>query len=177
MHLEEEVHARDHHDDQHDGEHDARPLAHLPCRHRGKHQEGDVGQVRREPHRHDNPATEVSHRVVDGISLIGPHHVELADHQGGVPTGIGSDPLRGQSTGPLAALPRGVARKLADELANGPTVALGVMRSLLFESVNRSFDSQLEMEASSVAVTSRTKDNVAAMRTFGTREKPGFTGT
>jgi 2-(1,2-epoxy-1,2-dihydrophenyl)acetyl-CoA isomerase len=69
------------------------------------------------------------------------------------------------------------ARELADELANGPTVALGAMRSLLFESINRSFDSQLEMEADGVAVTSRTKDNVAAMRAFGTREKPEFTGT
>jgi 2-(1,2-epoxy-1,2-dihydrophenyl)acetyl-CoA isomerase len=69
------------------------------------------------------------------------------------------------------------ARQLADELANGPTVALGVMRSLVFESIGRSFDNQLEMEAQGVAVTSRTKDNVAAMRVFGTKEKPEFTGT
>ena len=68
------------------------------------------------------------------------------------------------------------ARRTAQEYADGPTVALGVMRRLILDSDARSFDEQLEAELRGVAVTSRTKDNVAAMRVFGSKEKPVFTG-
>jgi len=71
---------------------------------------------------------------------------------------------------------RQAARRIADEFASGPTVALGVMRRLIIDSEQRSLDEQLEAEARGVAITSRTKDNVAALRVFGTKTTPEFTG-
>jgi len=71
---------------------------------------------------------------------------------------------------------RDAARRAAMEFAEGPTIALGVMRRLILDADRRSFDEQLEAELRGVAVTSRTKDNVAAIRLFGSKEKPVFTG-
>jgi 2-(1,2-epoxy-1,2-dihydrophenyl)acetyl-CoA isomerase len=72
---------------------------------------------------------------------------------------------------------RAAARRVADEFAAGPTVALGLMRRLLLDSDRRSFDEQLEAELKGVAVTSRTKDNAAAISLFGSKTKPEFTGS
>jgi 2-(1,2-epoxy-1,2-dihydrophenyl)acetyl-CoA isomerase len=72
---------------------------------------------------------------------------------------------------------RAAARRVADEFATGPTVALSVMRRLIVDSDRMSLDEQLEAELRGVAVTSRTKDNVAAISVFGTKTKPEFTGT
>jgi 2-(1,2-epoxy-1,2-dihydrophenyl)acetyl-CoA isomerase len=71
---------------------------------------------------------------------------------------------------------RDAARRVAQEFAEGPTVALGVMRRLVLDADRRSFDEQLEAELRGVAVTSRTKDNVAAISNFGSKTKPAFTG-
>lgn len=79
-------------------------------------------------------------------------------------------------TAPAAVFAQ-AARRIAEEFANGPTVALGVMRRLIIDSEQRSLDEQLEAETRGVAVTSRTKDNVAAMRVFGTKTKPEFIGS
>jgi 2-(1,2-epoxy-1,2-dihydrophenyl)acetyl-CoA isomerase len=68
------------------------------------------------------------------------------------------------------------ARRVADEFAAGPSIALGAMRRLIIDSDGRGFDEQLEAEVRGVAVTSRTKDNAAAMRLFGSRTKPDFIG-
>ena len=78
-------------------------------------------------------------------------------------------------TAPAAEF-RAAARRVADEFATGPTVALGIMRRLIIESEQCGLDAQMEAEARGVAVTSRTKDNVAAMQVFGTKTKPDFTG-
>ena len=78
-------------------------------------------------------------------------------------------------TAPAAEF-RAAARRVADEFASGPTVALGVMRRLIMDADRRSFDEQLEAELKGVAVTSRTKDNVAAISLFGSKTKPAFTG-
>jgi 2-(1,2-epoxy-1,2-dihydrophenyl)acetyl-CoA isomerase len=69
------------------------------------------------------------------------------------------------------------ARAIADEFAAGPTVALARMRRLVFDSFEQGFDAHLEAEARGVAETSRTKDNLAALKVFGTKTKPEFTGT
>jgi 2-(1,2-epoxy-1,2-dihydrophenyl)acetyl-CoA isomerase len=68
------------------------------------------------------------------------------------------------------------SRRVADEFAHGPTVALGVMRRLWQESMTNSLDEHLELEARSVARTSRTKDNLAALKVFGRKDKPTFVG-
>lgn len=68
------------------------------------------------------------------------------------------------------------ARRLATEIANGPTIALIEMKRLLNESELRSLDEQLEAEARSVLITSRTKDNVGALAAMKSKEKPVFNG-
>lgn len=71
---------------------------------------------------------------------------------------------------------RAAARKLAEEYAEGPTVALSVMRRLLIDSDGASFDAHLEAEARGVRTTSRTKDNIAGVRAFGQKTKATFIG-
>jgi 2-(1,2-epoxy-1,2-dihydrophenyl)acetyl-CoA isomerase len=71
---------------------------------------------------------------------------------------------------------RAEADKIARDFANGPTVALGVMRQLFQQSFEQGLDAHLEAENRGVARTSRTKDNTAAIMNFGKKEKPVFTG-
>ena len=66
----------------------------------------------------------------------------------------------------VAAVLGGAARPAAGEEAD-------LLRAV---TLYASFDEQLEAELRGVAVTSRTKDNVAAIRLFGSKEKPLFTG-
>jgi 2-(1,2-epoxy-1,2-dihydrophenyl)acetyl-CoA isomerase len=68
------------------------------------------------------------------------------------------------------------ARAVAGEFADGPTLALGEMRRLIADGLRQEIDSAMEAEVRAVARTSRTKDNVAAMKVFGTKEQPKFTG-
>lgn len=68
------------------------------------------------------------------------------------------------------------ARKIADEFATGPTIALGVMRQLFQRGPENSLDEQLEAETRSVAKTCRTKDNSIAIQSFGSKQKPNFIG-
>jgi len=60
--------------------------------------------------------------------------------------------------------------------AKGPTVALSEMKKLIAGSATWGLDEAMEAEALAVATTSRTKDNLAAIRVFGTKDKPVFTG-
>jgi 2-(1,2-epoxy-1,2-dihydrophenyl)acetyl-CoA isomerase len=71
---------------------------------------------------------------------------------------------------------REAAASVAEEFATGPTIALGIMRRLFQDGFDRTLDGQLEAETRGVARTSRTKDNSAALRLFGSKEKPIFTG-
>lgn len=68
------------------------------------------------------------------------------------------------------------ARKVADEFATGPTVALSLMKGLIRDAGNQALDSHLEAEARGVARSSRTKDNNAAIRAFGSKQPPEFVG-
>lgn len=71
---------------------------------------------------------------------------------------------------------RDAARKVALEFANGPTVALGIMRRLFQDGPERTLDAQLEAEVRGVARTSRSKDNLAGIMNFGKKERAAFTG-
>lgn len=68
------------------------------------------------------------------------------------------------------------AQAAATGFADGPTVALGQMRRLMQESATSSFDAHLEAEARAVQRTSRTQDNAAAIKAFGSKAPVSFTG-
>jgi 2-(1,2-epoxy-1,2-dihydrophenyl)acetyl-CoA isomerase len=71
---------------------------------------------------------------------------------------------------------RAVARERALEYANGPTVALGIMRQYFQRGPELTLDALLEAEVRGVGRTARTKDNTAAIMNFGKKERPNFTG-
>lgn len=71
---------------------------------------------------------------------------------------------------------RSAARSVALDYANGPTIALSVMRELFQRGPELTLDEHLELEVRGVAKTCRTKDNTAAIMNFGKKEKPVFTG-
>lgn len=68
------------------------------------------------------------------------------------------------------------SRTLALELANGPTIALGVMRQLFLHGSELTLDQHLEVETRGVARTARTKDNTTAITNFGSKTKISFEG-
>jgi 2-(1,2-epoxy-1,2-dihydrophenyl)acetyl-CoA isomerase len=68
------------------------------------------------------------------------------------------------------------ARSVAQRFANGPTMALSEIKRLIADGMTHELDTMLEEEARAVVRTSRTKDNVAAMRLFGKKEAPVFVG-
>lgn len=71
---------------------------------------------------------------------------------------------------------RAEAKRLATDIANGPTVALAEMKKLLNQSPDVSLDEQLEAESRAVLVTARTKDNLAGISALRKREAATFTG-
>lgn len=68
------------------------------------------------------------------------------------------------------------AREVAMDIANDATIALSEIKQIVNLAQRIDLHSALESEAQAVARTSRTKDNVAAIRVFGSKEKPTFTG-
>lgn len=68
------------------------------------------------------------------------------------------------------------ARTVAIEFANDATIALGEIKQLINNSPRCDIHSAFEAESAAVARTSRTKDNVAAIKVFATKTKPVFTG-
>ncbi|KAA0120557.1 enoyl-CoA hydratase-related protein [Mycolicibacterium sp. P9-22] len=68
------------------------------------------------------------------------------------------------------------AEDLARQLANGPTVGLGVMRNLLRESWDNSLAEQLLAELHATKRTGRTRDNAAAIAAFTAKQTPTFEG-
>ena len=68
------------------------------------------------------------------------------------------------------------AREVATEIANDATIALSEIKQIVGMAQRIDLHSAFETEAQAVARTSRTKDNVAAIRVFGSKEKPTFTG-
>jgi 2-(1,2-epoxy-1,2-dihydrophenyl)acetyl-CoA isomerase len=68
------------------------------------------------------------------------------------------------------------AREVAMEIANDATIALAEIKQIVGLAQRTDLHSAFETEAQAVARTSRTKDNVAAIKVFGSKEKPTFTG-
>ncbi|HEY0651340.1 enoyl-CoA hydratase-related protein [Phenylobacterium sp.] len=71
----------------------------------------------------------------------------------------------------------GAARKVAQEFADGPTVALGLMRRLVQDSATTGLDAHMEAEARGVLKTSRTQDNATAIKAFGSKAPVTFVGS
>lgn len=65
---------------------------------------------------------------------------------------------------------------LAERLANGPTVALGAMRTSVAYAAGHSFEEALEFESRCMTETGRTEDHRAAVAAFVAKEKPTFQG-
>jgi 2-(1,2-epoxy-1,2-dihydrophenyl)acetyl-CoA isomerase len=68
------------------------------------------------------------------------------------------------------------AARIARELANGPTEAFGGIKRLFCQTSDRSFESQLEEEAQTLAAISRTADAREGVRAFIEKRKPIFAG-
>jgi 2-(1,2-epoxy-1,2-dihydrophenyl)acetyl-CoA isomerase len=68
------------------------------------------------------------------------------------------------------------ARKLAQELAAGPTQAFGRARELIHGSLDHSLETQLELEARGIIASSRTEDFRQATRAFVEKRKPTYAG-
>ncbi|MCP3468713.1 enoyl-CoA hydratase-related protein [Bradyrhizobium sp. CCGUVB1N3] len=68
------------------------------------------------------------------------------------------------------------ALRIARELAAGPTEAFGAIKRLFSQTSDRSFESQLEEEAQTLAAISRTADAREGVRAFTEKRKPVFEG-
>lgn len=68
------------------------------------------------------------------------------------------------------------ARKLAREIAAGPTAAFRISKHVLLEALNRSFEDVLEAEAFAQGEASRTADYQEGMRAFKEKRPPVFKG-
>lgn len=68
-------------------------------------------------------------------------------------------------------------REVGRELADGPTVAFGLMKDLLRRSPDRALEKQLEYEKEAMAEAARTSDFEEGVKAFLEKENPDFTGT
>jgi 2-(1,2-epoxy-1,2-dihydrophenyl)acetyl-CoA isomerase len=69
-----------------------------------------------------------------------------------------------------------VADELADRLAEGPTVAIGLTKSLLNASYSQSLAQQLVDEAFAMELSSRSPDFREGLTAFSQRRPPTFDG-
>ncbi len=70
----------------------------------------------------------------------------------------------------------GQAQALAARLAAGPTLAMGAIRRQVAAALTQDFDATLEMERKHQAACGRTQDFAEAIRAFGDKRKPQFSG-
>ena len=68
------------------------------------------------------------------------------------------------------------ARKLAEELAHGPTAAFGRTKLLLNQSLGNSLHEQLHSEARSITLSMGTPDFAEGITAFVEKRKARFTG-
>jgi len=66
--------------------------------------------------------------------------------------------------------------KLAQRLASGPTVAIGITKRMMHASLVNDMEKQLALEAESFAACARTDDWVEGITAFGEKRKPVFKG-
>ena len=68
------------------------------------------------------------------------------------------------------------AKRMARELATGPTEAYGAVKRLFAQALDRSLESQMEEEAQTLAAISRTVDACEGVKAFTEKRKPVFVG-
>jgi 2-(1,2-epoxy-1,2-dihydrophenyl)acetyl-CoA isomerase len=68
------------------------------------------------------------------------------------------------------------ASQLAAQLANGPTVSLGLTKWLLYAGADASLDEQLRNEGFAMELSSRSEDFKEGLAAFSDRRPPRFTG-
>lgn len=68
------------------------------------------------------------------------------------------------------------ARRIAAQLAAGPTRAFGQVKALLYHSFHESLEGQLEREARAIVDASRSEDFREGTRAFVEKRQPGFKG-
>ncbi|MFQ5755390.1 MAG: enoyl-CoA hydratase/isomerase family protein [Acidiferrobacterales bacterium] len=68
------------------------------------------------------------------------------------------------------------AEVLARSLADGPTLALGAVKQLLNESFSGSLETQMELEARTIARMAKTRDSREGISAFVGKRPPRFTG-
>ncbi len=68
------------------------------------------------------------------------------------------------------------ARKLASQLASGPTKAYGQVKALLTASLENGLETQMELEARGIAAMSHTDDAKEGIDAFLNKRKPAFKG-
>lgn len=79
-----------------------------------------------------------------------------------------------QVVAPEEVLPR--AREIARQLADGPTLAFGSVKRLLQAGLGGNLESQMELEARSIARMSHTADGIEGIDAFFERRAPRFEG-
>jgi 2-(1,2-epoxy-1,2-dihydrophenyl)acetyl-CoA isomerase len=67
-------------------------------------------------------------------------------------------------------------REIADSLANGPTLALGACKRLVFDGYDRSIDAQLEDEAVAISRIASSEDTDEGCRAFREKRNPHYKG-
>lgn len=68
------------------------------------------------------------------------------------------------------------ARRIATELANGPTLALGLAKRLIRNSWDASWDEQSHREAEAMAIAATTQDHREGVAAFVEKRAPHFSG-
>ena len=68
------------------------------------------------------------------------------------------------------------AERIGRELAAGPTEAYGGIKRLFLQASSRSFESQLEDEAQTLAAISKTADAREGIKAFREKRRPNFQG-
>jgi 2-(1,2-epoxy-1,2-dihydrophenyl)acetyl-CoA isomerase len=68
------------------------------------------------------------------------------------------------------------ADAIAAQLASGPTRAYGELKRLFLSAENQPLETQLALEAASIARTAATQDSRAALMAFRNKQKPVFNG-
>ncbi len=69
-----------------------------------------------------------------------------------------------------------VTRQLADQIAQGPTLAYGTTRRLLLESFDNGFIQQLDAEEKAILDMAQTNDGLGGIAAFKDKRKPEFEG-